>query len=65
MMEFVSDFISDQDRAAIIKVVGVGGGGCNAVNRMVDAQMSGVTFIAVNTDRQALEIGRASCRERV
>ena len=32
MMEFVSDFISDQDRAAIIKVVGVGGGGCNAVN---------------------------------
>lgn len=61
MMEFVSDFISDQDRAAIIKVVGVGGGGCNAVNRMVDAQMSGVTFIAVNTDRQAL----AKCKAEV
>ncbi len=34
MMEFVSDFVEDQDNAAIIKVVGVGGGGCNAVDRM-------------------------------
>jgi cell division protein FtsZ len=39
---------------AIIKVVGVGGGGTNAVNRMVDAGLSGVEFIAVNTDAQAL-----------
>ncbi len=39
---------------AVIKVAGVGGGGTNAVNRMVDAGLSGVEFIAVNTDAQAL-----------
>jgi cell division protein FtsZ len=39
---------------AVIKVVGVGGGGSNAVNRMVDAGVTGVEFIAVNTDAQAL-----------
>src|SRR6476469_2496413 len=41
---------------AVIKVVGVGGGGTNAVNRMVDAGLSGVEFIAVNTDAQALMV---------
>ena len=39
---------------AVIKVVGVGGGGTNAVNRMVESGLSGVEFIAVNTDAQAL-----------
>ena len=39
---------------AVIKVVGVGGGGSNAVNRMVDARLSGVEFVAANTDAQAL-----------
>src|SRR5665811_355191 len=39
---------------AVIKVVGIGGGGTNAVNRMVDAGLKGVDFIAVNTDAQAL-----------
>lgn len=61
MMEFVSDFVSNTDNAAIIKVVGVGGGGCNAVNRMVDENLQGVTFIAVNTDKQAL----AKCKAEV
>ena len=42
------------DSLAVIKVVGVGGGGTNAVNRMVEAGVRGVEFIAVNTDRQAL-----------
>ena len=42
------------DHLAVIKVVGVGGGGTNAVNRMVEAGVKGVEFIAVNTDRQAL-----------
>lgn len=42
------------DHLAVIKVVGVGGGGTNAVNRMVEAGVQGVEFIAVNTDRQAL-----------
>ena len=41
---------------AVIKVVGVGGGGTNAVNRMVDAGVRGVEFIAVNTDAQALSM---------
>ena len=41
---------------AVIKVVGVGGGGTNAVNRMVDAGLRGVEFIAVNTDAQALQM---------
>lgn len=60
-MEFVSDFVAEQENAAIIKVVGVGGGGCNAVNRMVESGLQGVTFIAVNTDRQAL----AKCQAEV
>ena len=42
------------EHLAVIKVVGVGGGGTNAVNRMVEAGVKGVEFIAVNTDRQAL-----------
>jgi cell division protein FtsZ len=48
--------MSDQsgNYLAVIKVVGVGGGGTNAVNRMVDAGLSGVEFIAINTDAQAL-----------
>ena len=42
------------EHLAVIKVVGVGGGGTYAVNRMVEAGVQGVEFIAVNTDRQAL-----------
>src|SRR4051794_13271640 len=41
---------------AVIKVVGVGGGGTNAVNRMVDAGLRGVEFVAANTDAQALQM---------
>lgn len=47
-------FETNLDKSAVIKVIGVGGGGCNAVNRMVEAELKGVEFIAVNTDRQAL-----------
>src|ERR1700741_4919685 len=43
-----------QNYLAVIKVIGVGGGGCNAVNRMIDAGLKGVEFIAVNTDAQSL-----------
>ena len=46
-------------RGAKIKVIGVGGGGGNAVNRMIAAQMEGVEFIAANTDRQALQLSSA------
>ena len=47
---------------AVIRVVGVGGAGCNAVNRMIEAGLRGVEFIAVNTDRQALEVSEADVR---
>ena len=48
-----------------IKVVGVGGGGCNAVNRMVRAKIPGVTFVACNTDAQALVSSEATTRLRI
>ena len=44
---------------ANIKVIGVGGGGNNAVNRMVDNQIKGVQFLAVNTENQVLELSKA------
>src|SRR6476620_9484105 len=47
---------------AVIKVVGVGGGGTNAVNRMIDAGLSGVEFIACNTDNQALQMTDADIK---
>jgi cell division protein FtsZ len=50
---------------AVIKVVGVGGGGSNAVNRMVEAGLSGVEFIAVNTDAQALLMSDAHVKIHV
>jgi cell division protein FtsZ len=50
---------------AVIKVLGVGGGGTNAVNRMVDAGLSGVEFIAVNTDAQALLMADADVKIQV
>jgi cell division protein FtsZ len=50
---------------ARIKVVGVGGGGCNAVNRMIDEGMQGIEFITVNTDGQALLLSRAPMRVRI
>jgi cell division protein FtsZ len=46
-------------RGARIKVIGVGGGGGNAVNRMISARVEGVEFIAANTDRQALQLSEA------
>ena len=50
---------NESDAAAKIIVVGVGGGGNNAVNRMIDEQIAGVEFIAINTDKQALQLCKA------
>ena len=50
---------NESEAAARIIVVGVGGGGNNAVNRMIDEQIAGVEFIAVNTDKQALQLCKA------
>src|SRR5579883_2355628 len=52
-------FNEEPTNSAKIKVVGVGGGGSNAVNRMLDANMEGVDFIVANTDLQALKMSRA------
>ncbi len=55
-------FSPDMDRIeghVVVRVVGVGGGGCNAVDRMIEAGLRGVEFVAVNTDRQALDASRA------
>ncbi|MBP5304025.1 MAG: cell division protein FtsZ [Clostridia bacterium] len=54
--QFESDFVKNVQ----IKVVGVGGGGGNAVNRMARSEMVGVEFIAINTDRQALYLSQAT-----
>jgi cell division protein FtsZ len=50
---------SEELQPAKIKVIGVGGGGCNAVNRMIRAKLEGVEFIAANTDLQALKLSQA------
>src|SRR5690242_1601701 len=57
MIEF-----TDKQDAAKIKVIGVGGGGGNAINTMVAARLDGVEFIAANTDVQALAANRASVK---
>ena len=58
-------FETGQDNAAVIKVIGVGGGGCNAVNRMMEADLKGVQFIAVNTDKQALNRCKAETKIQI
>ncbi len=57
--------LSMLDGTATIKVIGVGGAGNNAVNRMIDAGIKGVDFIAVNTDRQALQSSRAKTKIQI
>lgn len=47
-------FVLDEDHYATIKVIGCGGGGCNAVDRMIDSGVQGIDFISVNSDNQAL-----------
>jgi cell division protein FtsZ len=56
---------SQSESFARIKVVGVGGGGCNAVDRMIDEGLQGVEFVAVNTDAQALMLSKATTRVRI
>lgn len=56
------EFDMDQDDFAKIKVVGVGGGGNNAVNRMIEAGVKGVEFLVFNTDRQALKNSNAETK---
>ena len=57
--------MSDLDVLPPIKVIGVGGGGCNAVDRMIEEHIFGVEFVAVNTDAQALQLSKAETKIRV
>ena len=59
------EFDQSAENFAVIKVVGVGGGGTNAVNRMIQAGLKGVEFIAINTDAQALALSMAPTRLQV
>lgn len=59
------EFDTDIERFAQIKVVGVGGGGNNAVNRMIDSNLKGVQFIAINTDKQALFSSKAEFKIQI
>ncbi len=56
---------NDAENFANIKVIGLGGGGCNAVDRMIQEKIRGVQFISVNTDAQALVRSEASIRIRI
>lgn len=59
------DFDTSIDQLANIKVIGVGGGGNNAVNRMIEHGVQGVDFIAVNTDAQALNLSKAEFKLQI
>ena len=59
------DFDTNIDQLATIKVIGVGGGGNNAVNRMIEHGVQGVEFIAVNTDAQALNLSKAEVKMQI
>src|SRR5512133_2105637 len=60
-----ADFRQPNEAFARIKVIGVGGGGCNAVNRMIDEGVQGIEFITVNTDAQALLQSKAQLKVRI
>ncbi len=60
-----SDLNYNMSASASIKVVGVGGAGNNAVNRMIEAGIRNVEFVSINTDRQALEVSKASSKIQI
>ncbi|AIG65243.1 cell division protein FtsZ [Weissella tructae] len=64
-MDFQMDTGASQEYGATIKVIGVGGGGGNAVNQMVNADVEGVDFIVANTDAQALESSAAEIKIQI
>lgn len=59
------EFDLEMEQFAQIKVIGVGGGGSNAVNRMIAAGLRGVEFISVNTDAQALYLANSECKLQI
>ncbi|MFC3626585.1 cell division protein FtsZ [Vogesella amnigena] len=62
MSGMVFEVMQETASAAVIKVIGVGGGGCNAIDNMIDSKVSGVEFICANTDAQALQRNKAALK---
>ena len=62
MSEIMFEVVQDPVQEAVIKVIGVGGGGCNAIDNMIDNKVFGVEFISANTDAQALKRSRAEVK---
>lgn len=65
LADYKMGFGMDNDHFATIKVIGIGGGGCNAVDRMIDGAVQGIEFITVNTDNQALLRTKANNRIQI
>lgn len=59
------NFSMEDDGYATIRVIGVGGGGCNAIDRMIESSVQGIEFITINTDHQALERSKATYRIQI
>jgi len=59
------EFEMNEQSTAQIRVIGVGGGGCNAVNRMIEVGLKGVVFMSVNTDKQALSSSKAETKIQI
>lgn len=59
------EFVTSVNSSVNIKVIGIGGGGNNAVNRMIEHGVKGVEFIAVNTDAQALNLSKAEIKIQI
>lgn len=62
MTNFVSNLVEATTGAAVIKVIGVGGGGCNAINNMIENPIYGVEYISANTDSQSLSNSQAATK---
>jgi cell division protein FtsZ len=62
MSGIIFEVVQDLAQEAVIKVIGVGGGGCNAIDNMIDSKVYGVEFICANTDAQALKRSRAQIK---
>ncbi|MBO4407806.1 MAG: cell division protein FtsZ [Clostridiales bacterium] len=58
-------FVLDEENFATIKVIGVGGGGCNAIDRMIESGVQGIDFISINSDNQALARSKADVKIQI
>ncbi len=65
MSDYRLGFSMEEEPFATIKVVGIGGGGCNAVDRMIDSAVQGIDFISINSDHQALSRSKAPTRIQI